>query len=57
MALNTEEFIKDRLAIIEKELGTAETDIESLKTANGGVDVNTSAEMFISDSKGYQVGR
>ncbi len=54
VALNTEEFIKDRLAIIEKELGTVETDIESLKTANEGVDVNTSAEMFISDSRQYQ---
>ena len=34
--MNTAEFIKERLQIIEHELGSVETDIEDLKRANNG---------------------
>ena len=37
IAVNTAEFIKERLQIIEHELGSVETDIEDLKRANNGV--------------------
>lgn len=36
IAVNTAEFTKERLQIIEHELGSVETDIEDLKRANNG---------------------
>ena len=41
IAVNTAEFIKERLQIIEHELGSVETDIEDLKRANNGLDNNS----------------
>lgn len=36
VAVNTDEFIRERLRIIESELGAVESDIEALKTQNQG---------------------
>lgn len=57
MAINTAGFIRDRLAIIESELGTVETNIERLKTSNQGVDVVTAGQMYLSDSRLFQSER
>ena len=54
ISVNTAEFIKERLQIIEHELGSVETDIEDLKRANNGVDINTVAGMYIQDSRQYE---
>lgn len=54
IAVNTAEFIKERLEIIEHELGSVETDIEDLKKANNGVDINMAAGMYIQDSREYE---
>lgn len=53
--MNTAEFIKERLQIIEHELGSVETDIEDLKRANNGVDINTVAGIYIQDSRQYEL--
>lgn len=57
IAVNTEEFIRDRLAIIESELGSVESDIERLRTANQGVDVQTAGQMYLSDTRQFQSER
>src|SRR5690606_29823024 len=57
IAVNTEEFIRARLAIIESELGSVESDIERLRTANQGVDVQTAGQMYLSDSRQFQSER
>ena len=54
IAVNTAEFIKERLQIIEHELGSVETDIEDLKRANNGVDIDMAAGMYIQDSREYE---
>ena len=51
MAVNTEAFIRDRLAIIENELGAVESDIERIQVANQGMDVSTAGQMYISESR------
>src|SRR5690606_32772408 len=50
IAIYTANFIQERLNIIESELGTVESDIEQLKTANQGQDVNAAGQMYFSDS-------
>ncbi|PRD57435.1 GumC family protein [Sphingobacterium gobiense] len=57
IAINTETFINDRLAIIESELGSVESDIERMRTANQGVDVRTAGQMYLSDSRQLQSER
>ena len=57
IAINTANFIRDRLDIIESELGSVETDIERLKTSNQGVDVNVAGGMYLSDSRQFQSER
>lgn len=54
IAVNTAEFIKERLGIIEKELGNVETDIEVMKRASEWGDINTAAGMYVSDSRQYE---
>ncbi|MCD7925782.1 MAG: polysaccharide biosynthesis tyrosine autokinase [Bacteroides sp.] len=54
IAINTAEFIKGRLAVIEKDLGTVESDIERLKSSNEGLDVSTTAGMYIADAQQSQ---
>ncbi len=57
VAVNTEEFIRDRLAIIESELGSVESDLERLQTANQGMDAKSEGQMYLSDSRQYQSER
>lgn len=57
IAVNTADFIRERLAIIESELGSVESDIERLRTSNQGVDVATAGQMYLSDSRQYQAER
>lgn len=57
IAINTSEFIHERLAIIERELGSVESNIEQLRTANYGVDVSTAGQMYLTDSRQYQTER
>lgn len=57
VAVNTEEFIRDRLLIIENELGSVESDIERLRTANQGVDAQIAGQMYLSDTRQYQSER
>ena len=49
VAMRTEEFINDRMAMIDKELGKTETDIQKFKQANAmttvGVDASQSVQM------------
>lgn len=54
IAVNTAAFINGRLEILEKELGTVETDIESKVRENEGIDVTTASGLYISDSRSYQ---
>lgn len=54
IATNTAQFIRERLAIIESELGSVELNIQELKTGNQGVDVSTAGEMYLSDRRQYQ---
>lgn len=54
IAINTADFIKERLAIIEGELGAVESNIENLKIANQGMDVATSGNMYLSESNQYK---
>ena len=53
VAVNTADFINERLIIIGQELGDVETDLESFKRDNKMVDIATSANMFISESQKY----
>ncbi|WP_437920472.1 GumC family protein [Sphingobacterium sp. LRF_L2] len=54
VAKNSAEFIKDRIAIIENELGSVETNLEQLKARNEGMDVNTATGVFWGESREYQ---
>lgn len=56
-AVNTADFIRTRLQIIEEELGLVETDIEQLKIKNQGVDVNIAGQMYIADGRQFQMDR
>lgn len=53
IGVNTDKFIRERLALIEQELGSVETNLEKMRTGYGGIDVNTAGQMFISDSRQY----
>lgn len=53
VAVNTAEFINERLIIIGKELGDVEANLESFKRDNKMVDISTSANMFVSESQKY----
>ena len=57
IAINTSNFIEERLAIIEKELGGVESQIQSYKEANNMVDINSfsSTEMGHKEQYGTQV--
>lgn len=54
IAINTAEFIRERLSIIESELGSVESNIEHLKTANQGVDVSNAGQMYVNDSRTFE---
>lgn len=51
--LNTSKFIKERLAIIEQELGTVDKDIENFKSENKLLDVTAEMTMVTEESSKY----
>ncbi len=53
VAINTAEFINERLVIIERELGGVESDLESFKKANQIVDLGSAAGMYMGESQKY----
>ena len=53
VAVNTANFISERLIIIERELGGVESDLESFKRDNQIVDIASSAGMYMSESQKY----
>jgi tyrosine-protein kinase Etk/Wzc len=50
---NTSKFISERLALITKELGGVEQDVESFKKANQLTDIESEAKLFIEGSNEY----
>lgn len=53
VAVNTANFINERLIIIERELGGVESDLESFKRNNQIVDIGSAAGMYMSESQKY----
>ncbi|MCH3939916.1 MAG: polysaccharide biosynthesis tyrosine autokinase [Bacteroidales bacterium] len=53
IAINTSNFINERLVIIEKELGGVETELQDYKKDNNMIDISSAASMSISDKKEY----
>ena len=53
VAINTANFINDRLIIIERELGSVETDLESFKKDNQVVDISSTAGMYMQETQKY----
>lgn len=53
VAVNTANFINERLIIISQELGDVESDLESFKRDNQVVDISSSANMYMSESQKY----
>lgn len=53
VAVNTADFINDRLIIIERELGGVESDLESFKRDNQVMDIASSADRYMSESQKY----
>lgn len=53
VAVNTANFINDRLIIIENELGHVESDLENFKQNNQIVDINTTASRYEGESEKY----
>lgn len=53
VAINTSEFINDRLIIIEKELGGVESQIEQFKTARNIIDIDAEASRNMSEKVQY----
>lgn len=53
VAINTADFINDRLIIIENELGGVESELETFKQRNQIVDIASSAGMYMSESQKY----
>ena len=51
--MNTANFINERLIIIERELGSVESNLESFKQQNQIVDIASSAGMYMSESQKY----
>lgn len=56
-AVNTADFIKNRLEIIEQELSDVETDIERLKIENQGVDMGTAGQMYVAEARQFHTER
>lgn len=52
-AINTSNFINDRLIIIEKELGGVESQIEEFKTQRNIIDINSEAAQSMSEKVQY----
>ncbi|MCI9285907.1 MAG: polysaccharide biosynthesis tyrosine autokinase [Muribaculaceae bacterium] len=54
IAVSTSNFIKDRLVMIENELGNVDSDISSYKSANLVPDVDAAASIYMSQSQQTQ---
>lgn len=53
VAVNTADFINERLIIISRELGDVESDLESFKRENQVTDISTAAGMYMGESQKY----
>lgn len=53
VAVNTANFINERLIIIGQELGDVESDLESFKRENQTLDISSSASMYLGESQKY----
>lgn len=53
VAVNTANFINERLDIISGELGEVESDLEIFKRSNRMIDIETSANTYFSESQKY----
>ena len=53
VAVNTEQFINERLAIIEKELGSVESSLATFKSNNQLMSVDEAASRYLGDSRSY----
>lgn len=53
IAINTSNFINERLVIIEKELGGVENELQSYKQNNDIIDIGSAASMSMSDKRQY----
>lgn len=53
VAVNTANFINERLIIIGQELGDVESNLESFKRENQVVDISSSANMYMSETQKY----
>lgn len=51
---NTAAFIDERLRLIEKELSSAEEDVERYKQKNGIVDIGAEAQIYLAESTEYR---
>ncbi|MBB6130783.1 GumC family protein [Mucilaginibacter lappiensis] len=54
IGVSTAEFIKKRLSIIEQDLGSVESNLESMKVANQGLDIKSASDAYWTDSRQYQ---
>lgn len=53
IAINTSNFINERLVIIEKELGGVESELESYKKENEMIDIGSAASISMSNKQQY----
>lgn len=53
IAINTTNFVNERLTIIEKELGGVESKLESYKKANNMIDINSTASTSLSEKQSF----
>lgn len=53
VAVNTAEFINERLVIIGQELGDVESNLETFKRDNQVVDISSSANMYMTETQKY----
>ncbi len=56
VAVNTANFINERLIIIGNELGSVESDLESFKQRNQILDISSTANMYMGESQKYNAG-
>ena len=54
IAINTSEFINERLVIIEQELGNVDASIETFKRENQLTDIKSEAGMYLESTSTYQ---
>mgnify|MGYP001040213022 FL=1 len=54
VAQNTARFIDERIAIINQELGTTELELESFKRESGLTDLNSDAQLAITEKSAYE---